>query len=220
MAEVKIYLTTGTTWVVPSDWNPANNSVRCLGAGGIVGDDGFDFYGGGGGAFAIKHNLSISGTIPIFIPITGTDGNTDFNSGEVIAESGHDGYNAGIDGVGGQAANCTPTTDAKSGGQGGQFFNGAGGGAAGEDADGDDAGALGAGGKGNGGLNGGGNGGAQSVNGSNGTNFGNSKGSGGGAGGGANAGQYGAGGGVTAGQGLIVITYESLNNTKGFFALM
>lgn len=220
MAEVKIYLTTGTTWLVPSDWNPANNSVRCLGAGGIVASDGFDFYGGGGGAFAIKHNLNISGTIPIFIPITGSDGNTDFNSGEVEAESGRIGYDGLIIGTGGQAANCNPSANAKSGGQGGLFFDGSGGGAAGEDADGADAGLTGEGGNGNGGLNGGGNGGAQTVNGSNGTNFGNSKGSGGGAGGGANAGQYGAGGGVTAGQGLIVITYEPLNNTKGFFAVL
>jgi len=51
-----IYLTSGTTWTVPSDWNSANNSIEVIGGGGSGGSDRSSYYrassGGGGGAYS------------------------------------------------------------------------------------------------------------------------------------------------------------------------
>src|SRR6266849_3934125 len=51
-----IYLTSGSTWVVPSDWNSANNSVEVIGAGGGgktgVGSRNGAGGGGGGGGYS------------------------------------------------------------------------------------------------------------------------------------------------------------------------
>src|SRR6266852_7860039 len=58
-----IYLTSGTSWKVPSDWNPKNNTIECIGAGGNGhgGDRAFTGGGGGGGgAYAKISNLSLT----------------------------------------------------------------------------------------------------------------------------------------------------------------
>jgi hypothetical protein len=42
-----VYLTSGSTWIVPDDWNPLNNTIEAIGAGG--GGGGGTLGGGGGG---------------------------------------------------------------------------------------------------------------------------------------------------------------------------
>lgn len=70
------------SWSVPADWNNANNSVTCIGAGGNGALEG----GGGGGSYASTTNLTLSGSITytIGIPATTSVGNmvneTYFNS--------------------------------------------------------------------------------------------------------------------------------------------
>lgn len=50
------YLTSGSSWSVPADWNNANNTIDAIGGGG--GMSGAD--GGGGGAFARKANITLT----------------------------------------------------------------------------------------------------------------------------------------------------------------
>jgi hypothetical protein len=59
------YLTSGTTWTVPADWNNANNTIEVIGGGGggganSTGDVG---TGGGGGGYAKVTNKTLSGTV-------------------------------------------------------------------------------------------------------------------------------------------------------------
>lgn len=94
MAQKIIVVTSGTSWLVPSDWS-SNNSIECIGAGGSGG-----IYltqtkgGGGGGAYARANNVSLTvGTsIPIQIGVgvaTGAAGSdTSFNSGAILAKGG------------------------------------------------------------------------------------------------------------------------------------
>lgn len=105
-----VYLTaTGSnTWSVPADWDNGNNQVECLGAGSANGH-----FGGGGGAYATKTNVTLtpggSASYTIGAGNSGTD--TNFASA-VIAKSASGS-------TGGQAASCTPTAGAYSGGNGG-----------------------------------------------------------------------------------------------------
>ena len=134
-----IILTSGTSWTVPSDWNPTNNKIECIGGGGGGGASWWDSgtislksgVGGGGGAYAVTTNFDPGGatTIPYIIGAGGTKGtqgadvftpnapgnggDTTFNTSTVIAKGGTGGGN------GGQAAACTPSGTAKSGGNGG-----------------------------------------------------------------------------------------------------
>src|SRR6266480_2613592 len=63
-AQTTIYLTTGTTWVVPADWNNANNTIEVIGGGGggktaaaaQLGSGG----GGGGGAYSKATNVTLT----------------------------------------------------------------------------------------------------------------------------------------------------------------
>lgn len=50
------FLTSGTTWTVPSDWNPAANKIEVIGGGG--GAESTGGGGGGGGAYAIVSNVT------------------------------------------------------------------------------------------------------------------------------------------------------------------
>ena len=49
-----MFLTSGSFWIVPPDWSPANNSIECLGAGGngSAGNSTNPGAGGGGGSYA------------------------------------------------------------------------------------------------------------------------------------------------------------------------
>jgi hypothetical protein len=89
-APIVIYITdtASTSWTVPSNWNPDNNTIEVIGGGG-GGANGADSVGAGGGggasgAYAIKSNLDISGSININIgtggTVAGAGGDTYFNS--------------------------------------------------------------------------------------------------------------------------------------------
>jgi hypothetical protein len=84
----KIYITSGSSWPVPSDWNNANNTIEVIGAGagglngggggtggtgdatgaskastatgGTGGTGGSGNSGGGGGAYSLKNNLTLT----------------------------------------------------------------------------------------------------------------------------------------------------------------
>jgi hypothetical protein len=58
-----IFLTSGTSWTVPSDWNSANNTIEVIGGGGGggPGQAGSPANGsGGGGAYSKISNLSLT----------------------------------------------------------------------------------------------------------------------------------------------------------------
>ena len=79
-----IFLTSGTSWVVPSDWNSANNTVEVIGGGGGGADStnggGGSGQGGGGGAYAKKTNVTLTpgATVTIAVGAAGSSGS--FNS--------------------------------------------------------------------------------------------------------------------------------------------
>jgi hypothetical protein len=176
-----IYLTSGSTWTVPSDWNNANNTIEAIGAGG-TGPSGASPArgGGGGGAYAKAVNVSLESLTQVQYQIgagggtagsgTGPTANTWFkDASTLVAAGGASGTTAG-GGAGGSAANSVGAV-VFSGGNGG-FHNssgynlgGGGGGAAGQN------GAGGSGGNGvynsypggGGGANGGANGGTGSA---------------------------------------------------------
>jgi hypothetical protein len=239
-----VYLTLGTSWFVPLDFDINNNTIECWGAGGGGGGSG---GGGGGGAYSrgVNVNLDVGSVISIAI---GAGGNAGLNGGDtsfaglVLAKGGRG------NGQGGPAAEGIGTVrySGGDGGPGGFALNQGGGGG---------GGAAGANGNGlNGGANSGGTGGVGGVgaspgggtggNGSGGTTAGNPGGTaadgygagGGGGGGGATSDSYGAyggpggdgglygGGGGGAGwgsasggrggNGLIKITYEPASTTS------
>ncbi|MDZ4790813.1 MAG: hypothetical protein SGJ17_06310 [Hyphomicrobiales bacterium] len=57
--DVRIYLTTGTTWTVPASWS-SSNTIEVIG-GGAAGKNGSNNrMGGGGGAYSRISNLSLT----------------------------------------------------------------------------------------------------------------------------------------------------------------
>ena len=64
-AQTTIYRTSGTTWVVPADWNNANNSIEVIGGGGggataAASAQGGSGGGGGGGAYSKATNVTLT----------------------------------------------------------------------------------------------------------------------------------------------------------------
>ncbi len=81
------YLTSGSSWTVPADWNNANNYIDAIGGGGAGGTD-----GGGGGAFARKTNVALTSGSAISYRIGGgTGGDTWFYSSSFILAKGASG---------------------------------------------------------------------------------------------------------------------------------
>src|SRR6267142_4376117 len=76
--QITIFLTSGTTWTVPVDWNNANNTIETIGAGG----GGFTFVsttypaGGGGAAYSksVNQTLTPSSTVGIAVGSGGAAG--------------------------------------------------------------------------------------------------------------------------------------------------
>jgi hypothetical protein len=211
----------GQSWVVPDDFDPGNNIIECIGAGGAgeaaAGEDGDG--GGGGGAYSRITNLNLAPGETISYRV-GTAGTGNTNGGDTwISTTGVEPTSTlqGALAKGGTTA-TTQTGGAggssssgigqirRSGGTGGNGTNsggsGGGGGAAGPNGNGGNGGTNSAGadgGAGGGGANGGSNGtGATSDTGGAGGN--NRTGSGGGAAG-ANGTNGGGGGGKTQGSG-------------------
>jgi hypothetical protein len=212
-APIVKYLTSGSTWVVPSDWNNSNNTIEVIGGGG----GGTRGPGGGGGAYSKISNLSLTPGATVNIAIgtggTGVGGGTPGSGGDtwfgstatVLAKGG--GISSDLSttgGAGGAAASGVGSTKYSGGNAAGAsgaptspwFSGGGGGGAAGSHGNGNNGsvgvqgGGGGAGGSGDTSLGGAGGAGGptQGVNGTagtSGTEYDASHGSGGGGGGGA-----------------------------------
>ncbi|HVV39417.1 MAG TPA: DUF2341 domain-containing protein, partial [Candidatus Paceibacterota bacterium] len=167
----KVYLTSGTTWTVPSDWNSASNTIEVIGGGGggagytnqLCGPDG----GGGGGGYSKISNLSLTpgASITYAVGSAGagsagcgagsSGGDSWFNAASMAgcvsagptvcvgAKGGQGGQTSGVAGTGGSSASGVGTTK-YSGGSGG-----AGGGGSANSSGGGAAGPQGNGGAGN-----------------------------------------------------------------------
>lgn len=234
-----IFLTSGSSWTVPADWNNASNTIEVIGGGGggELNTPGNTSGGGGGGAYAKVVNLLLTAGSSVGYSI-GAGGKSGSGGGDTFlcnattdcatitgtavkagAKGGADGDTGGNGGAGGAASSGVGTTK-YSGGSGsacsgiGCASAGAGGGAAGPSGNGNNA-VTNTGGSGDAGT--GGAGGTGGAVGSAGIEWDATHGSGGGGSSGANGGLYGgAGGGKTyAGDigtgapGLIVITYSA-----------
>jgi hypothetical protein len=91
-----IYLTSGTSWTVPSNWNSANNTIEVIGGGG-GGKNGTNiagYGGGGGGAYSKISNLTLTPGASVTYSVgagganTGTaGGDTYFNGSSCSASS-------------------------------------------------------------------------------------------------------------------------------------
>ncbi|HET9721561.1 MAG TPA: hypothetical protein VFP32_00840, partial [Candidatus Saccharimonadales bacterium] len=131
-APTVIFLTSGSSWSVPSDWNPYNNSIEVVGGGG-GGADGAANQGGsgagaGGGAYskAVNVTMPASSSVTIKVGTAGTAGGglggdtficntnsgcTAINSSGVVAGAkGGTGGSAQTAGGGGQASSGVGTT--------------------------------------------------------------------------------------------------------------
>lgn len=90
-ARAQIFLTSGTTWTVPSDWSNSNNTIEVIGGGGGAGagfsdssgSGGEGGGGGGGGAYSKATNVTLSpgSTVSISIGVAGSGGASSGNSG-------------------------------------------------------------------------------------------------------------------------------------------
>lgn len=154
-----VFLTSGSSWTVPSGWNSNNNTVEVIGGGGGGGSTNQQ-GGGGGGAYSKISNLSLTVGASIsyvvgsggFSNTAGADSyfnGTGCTGSSVCAKGG-----SASGGAGGQASAGVGTTK-YSGGNGGGNGNvgsdGGGGGAAGPNGDGWSGGASDQGGAGGGG---------------------------------------------------------------------
>lgn len=229
-ASKKIFITAGSSWTVPSDWNNANNTIEVIGGGGggAAGQAApvYSGGGGGGGAYAKHSNVVLTPGAAVTYQV-GTAGavstaggdtyfcNINSNCGSISGTAvvaGAKGGGGASTHSGGASGSSTlsigDTGTVFAGGKGGSGWAAGGGGGGGA------AGPSGAGGKGGsmvasaygGGGGGGGNGGANAANtaaNNNGTAGGhNAAGTGGGAGGTANvAGSPGSSGGGGGGGG-------------------
>src|ERR1035437_656430 len=230
----QIFLTSGTTWTVPTDWNNSNNSIECLGGGGggSSQNNGASSSGASGGGYGKVSNITLtpSSTVNYAVGVGGTAGNaglgggnggdTYFNAASYAAATVAGQHGLGSQGTATYAGGSGKGTTVYSGG-GTSTGNNGGGGAAGLNGNGNGSSGN-NGGSGDAGF--GGAGGARFNNGGNGTEWDSTHGSGGGGGGNGNpsgnGGSYGAGGGssgssvITSGagsQGIIVINYTTVD---------
>jgi hypothetical protein len=125
--EIVIFLTSGTNFVVPADWNDANNKIELWGAGANA-SGASGGRGGGGGAFAAENNYPLTPGANITYQIGAVStlasaNRTFFNSTAIVAAGS-------ANHLGGTTTNSTGTIKF-AGGNGVLGANGAGGGAAG-----------------------------------------------------------------------------------------
>ncbi|MBN1168649.1 helix-turn-helix domain-containing protein, partial [Candidatus Woesebacteria bacterium] len=178
-SDATIYITSGTSWQVPSDWNDSDNTVEVIGGGGggangaaeSGGNGGVGGGGGGGGGYAIATNVDLTPDDYVTVQVGqgGTVGNpgtqTYFNGGSCATSSVcATGGGAASGATGGTAGTYSVGTgySGGSGGGGGGVANaggggGGGGGAGGPNAAGD-GGTIGSSASGNSGGAGGGGG--------------------------------------------------------------
>jgi len=77
-----VFLTSGSTWTVPDDWNSADNSIEVIGGGGGGGSGatrGSKGGGGGGGAYSKVSNISLTpgGSVAYSVGAAGAGGSPD-----------------------------------------------------------------------------------------------------------------------------------------------
>src|SRR3990167_5789290 len=74
--ECRGFITSGTTFAVPSDWNSNSNTVETIGGGGSGNNvsNGQGGAGGGGGGYSKKTNVTVSGTVTINVGAGGGGG--------------------------------------------------------------------------------------------------------------------------------------------------
>lgn len=186
-----IFLTSGATWTVPTDWNDANNEIEAIGGGG--GGEGSGYYdgggGGGGGGYSMVSNVTLTpgSTVAVQVGTGGAGGlasdtsngaaggdtwfcNSTSNCGSItgsaVVVGAYGGSGGGTTGfyIGGAGGTGT-TYSGGTGGGGGGFPSGSGGGGGGAAGPNGNGGGGGNGGNGNsagGGGGGGGNGGGGS----------------------------------------------------------
>ena len=131
----RIFLTSGTTWIVPADWNNAANTIECLGGGGGGGNGVSTTQGGGGGQggdYAIKSNFSTTPGTSITVKIAVGVGNsqngnpTYFNGASLGASTvGATGGNKGTGATGGSGSTGSVGDTVYAGGSGGSPGTGA-----------------------------------------------------------------------------------------------
>ena len=129
MPQKTIVITSGTTWVVPWDWNSANNRIEAIGGGAGGNANG----GGGGAAYSRINNFAanVGQTIAISIgaggAINANGGSTTFgNSSQLIAVGGGRASSSTVRAPGGTAAASNGTIKFN-GGNGGVIRAGGGG---------------------------------------------------------------------------------------------
>jgi hypothetical protein len=125
MADTVVILTSGTSWTVPADWNPAANTIEAIGGGAAGGAT----VGGAGADYAKVSNQSLSGSITIAIGAAGTSGGNggDTTFGSILLAKGGGSSSTDI----GSTTYAGGTGNAAGGGGGAAGLNGAGGNAPG-----------------------------------------------------------------------------------------
>lgn len=78
----RVYLTSGSSWTVPADWNSTSNTIEVIGGGG-GGSSSPSGFGGGGGAYGKVSNITLT---------PGTSLAYHIGSGGVAATAGGDTY--------------------------------------------------------------------------------------------------------------------------------
>lgn len=213
-----IYLTSGTSWIVPSDWNSSDNTIEVIGGGanGVAGSTGgtgttggmpsgsggSGGAGGGGGAYSKSTNVTLSPGVSVTYAVGGVSSDSYLCSSTsncasisgtavIVGAKGASGTSGGAaaSGVGGTKYNGGNGASGSSGSATGNCNGGAGGAGGGG---GGAAGLHGAGSNGSGSSGGTGDAGNTAA-GANGTQWSASYGSGGGAAGGTTGGTGGSG---------------------------
>jgi hypothetical protein len=109
-ASAQTFITSGTTWTVPSDWNNVNNSLEVIGGGGgggggfqqSTGNGGYGGGGGGGGGYAKVTNVTLTPGSVVAIAIGAGGG------GGASSAGGTDGGDTYLCN---STSNCTSITD-------------------------------------------------------------------------------------------------------------
>jgi hypothetical protein len=173
----QIFIVSGTSWAVPSDWSSTNTIETIGGGGGGSGGGSQPSTGGGGGGYSAVSNLAgLSGSLTVQIGSGGSSasagGDSWFNgaslaTSSVGAKGGAGGPTSASGGAGGPASGGVGTTKFPGGDGGGvnaaHNGGGGGGGAAGPNGAGQAGGTTAAGTAGEGGGGGGGAGGGSST---------------------------------------------------------
>jgi hypothetical protein len=80
----QIFIISGTSWTVPSDWNSSNNTIETIGGGGGGGaaSNGKISSAGGGGAYSKITNLSLTASNSVTLQVgAGGSGGAGGNTG-------------------------------------------------------------------------------------------------------------------------------------------